>query len=325
MAVAGPIIGAVGSIAGGSMGARGAADAAEAQTQGQRDAIAAQLAMFNQSRADMLPMIQARNSALPIFMQLLGLSPSSLNLGTSGAGGIQIDTVGASNNDRGWTEHFQDQLGIPGVGSIDSNPINAIEDTLRTPFENFGDWDGSNMADNPGRLRFRIAEAQANQTPAPAAQPLDLQALIAATPGYQFQLGQGMQAIDRSAAARGGLMSGATIKAAQRYGTGLASQEFGNYANRLASLIGLGQTAAATAGGFGQQTGANIGQNLANIGAARGSGYANQANIWGNAIGGAANAFGNYYGNQQTTAVPGGGAGPYNQNAWMNYGYGGGG
>jgi hypothetical protein len=53
-----------------------------------------------------------------------------------------------------------------------------------------------------------------------------------ADPGYAFRLSEGMKALDRTAAARGGLLSGATLKGAQRYGSDLASQEYQNAFNR---------------------------------------------------------------------------------------------
>src|SRR5262252_1385492 len=60
------------------------------------------------------------------------------------------------------------------------------------------------------------------------------------SPGYQWQLQQGLRATDMGAAARGMLRSGATLKAEQAYGSGLADQEFGNYYNRLANLTSGG-------------------------------------------------------------------------------------
>jgi len=51
-------------------------------------------------------------------------------------------------------------------------------------------------------------------------------------PGYAFRMSEGMKALDRSEAARGGLLSGATLKGAQRYGQDLASQEYQNAFNR---------------------------------------------------------------------------------------------
>src|SRR5215472_10831801 len=68
------------------------------------------------------------------------------------------------------------------------------------------------------------------------------------SPGYQWQLGQGLQAIDRGAASSGILNSGATLKAEQTFGSGLADQDFSNYYNRLFDLSKLGETAAAGQG-----------------------------------------------------------------------------
>jgi len=63
-------------------------------------------------------------------------------------------------------------------------------------------------------------------------------------PGYQFRLSEGMKALDRQAAARGGLISGGALRAAQRYGQDLGSQEFGAAYNRLASMANVGPQAA---------------------------------------------------------------------------------
>jgi len=60
-----------------------------------------------------------------------------------------------------------------------------------------------------------------------------------ADPGYAFRLSEGMKALDRTAASRGGLLSGATLKGAQRYGSDLASQEYQNAFNRYQANRGL--------------------------------------------------------------------------------------
>lgn len=49
---------------------------------------------------------------------------------------------------------------------------------------------------------------------------------LQATPGYQFQLQQGQQSALNSAAARGGLLSGGTLKSLERFGQGLASTSY---------------------------------------------------------------------------------------------------
>ncbi|SSS75954.1 DNA transfer protein p32 [Acinetobacter baumannii] len=91
-------------------------------------------------------------------------------------------------------------------------------------------------------------------------------------PSYKFRLNQGLDAIQSSAAAQGGLLSGATQKALSDYGQNFASQEYQNgynrfnadqtnQYNRLANLVGLGQSAAAGVGNAGMQTGQAIANN----------------------------------------------------------------
>ena len=112
-----------------------------------------------------------------------------------------------------------------------------------------------------------------------------------ADPGYAFRLSEGMKALERSAAARGGLLSGATLKGVQRYGQDLASQEYTNAFNRyqterqarlgpLQSLAGVGQTSVNQLGAAGQNYATNVGnmmigqgQAAANAALARGSAY----------------------------------------------------
>ena len=99
------------------------------------------------------------------------------------------------------------------------------------------------------------------------------------SPDYQFRLDEGIRAIDRSAAARGRLNSGATGRELARYGQGLASAEFGNYTNRLAGLAGFGQTANQALGEFGVNAARNAGVFTAGAGEARASGYTGAANV----------------------------------------------
>jgi hypothetical protein len=144
-----------------------------------------------------------------------------------------------------------------------------------------------------------------------------------ADPGYAFRMREGLKAVDRQAAARGGLISGGALKASQRYGQDLASQEYQNAYNRyqtnrtnllnpLQSLAGAGQTSANTMGaaaaGYGSEGSnalggagtaqANAIQNAAN---ARASGYLGSQQSWNQAI-------------QNTAAIPG----QSQQNEFMN-------
>lgn len=108
-------------------------------------------------------------------------------------------------------------------------------------------------------------------------------------PGYAFRLSEGQKALDRQAAARGGLISGSALKAAQRYGQDYGSQEYTNAFNRyqteraaqlqpLQSLAGVGQTSANTLTNAAGVMGAAEGANAINAGNARASGYVGQAN-----------------------------------------------
>lgn len=125
-------------------------------------------------------------------------------------------------------------------------------------------------------------------------------------PGYQFRMDQGQQALERSAAASGGLLSGGTGKALTQYGQDYASGEYSNAYNRfnndqttrfnrLSALAGTGQTATNTIGTLGAQTAANIGENYLQAGNARAAGYVNQ----GNAINNGVSSLGNFYLQQQ--------------------------
>lgn len=79
------------------------------------------------------------------------------------------------------------------------------------------------------------------------------------SPDYAFNLAEGQKAIDRSLAARGRALSGAGVRAGVRYASGLASGEFSNFYNRLASQAGLGQTATSNTAAAGMQAAGNIG------------------------------------------------------------------
>jgi hypothetical protein len=138
-----------------------------------------------------------------------------------------------------------------------------------------------------------------------------------ADPGYGFRLKRGIDAMERTAAARGGLLSGNQLRGAMEFGQDLASQEYGNAFNRfqtersnilnpLQSLGGVGQTATNTltnaagnlgagmAGAYGN-LGSALSANAINAGNARASGYMGTANALSGAVGQGLN----YYQNQQ--------------------------
>lgn len=60
-------------------------------------------------------------------------------------------------------------------------------------------------------------------------------------PGFAFRLNQGAQTLDRSAAARGGVLSGGQAKAMQRYAQDYSSGEYQNAYDRAANTYGINQ------------------------------------------------------------------------------------
>lgn len=128
-------------------------------------------------------------------------------------------------------------------------------------------------------------------------------------PGYQFRMDEANKAIERGAAARGGLMSGGTLKALTRYNQDYASNEYQNAYNRYnndrdsrynkyAGLAGVGQAANSQLANAGQNYAANYGNNV--MGAANAQGAAGIA---------AANANSQLVGNLTNTGM----------NTWMTY------
>jgi hypothetical protein len=97
------------------------------------------------------------------------------------------------------------------------------------------------------------------------------------SPDYQFAFDQGMQGLDRSAAARGGLYSGGHSADLMKFGQGLASQNYNAYYNRLQSLANQGQTTGQGLGALGANSANSIQQGLAGAGNARASSYNNNA------------------------------------------------
>lgn len=122
-------------------------------------------------------------------------------------------------------------------------------------------------------------------------------------PGYGFRLSEGLKALERGAAARGGLVSGAALKAAQRYGQDVASQEFGQAYNRLAGLAQIGPSAAGVMNTLGQQYATGAGNIYGAMGQSAGQAQLARGSIYGNALRDIGYLTGRYYGGQQSPAA----------------------
>ncbi len=261
---------AASSIAGGVLAKQGAEAQARAAKESSATAIAEQRRQFDITQANQAPFLGAGTSAIQRLSFLLGLSG-------------QAPSPAAPN----FTAGFGTQQG---TGTFER-------------LSQLGDQFGFDVPD-----RFSGGSLPAGATLPPGADPSEFGSLqedftledFQADPGFQFRLDEGQKALERSAAARGGLLSGGTLKELERFAQGTASQEFqsafnrfeteraGRF-NRLASVAGLGQTTGFQLGELGARTATNIG-NLTVGGetaaaAARASGFS----ALGQSIGGGVN------------------------------------
>lgn len=296
------LIPAAASLLGGSMASSGAQSAANTQAAAARDAAALQKQMYDEQVARNQPYSQAGLIAQKRYMDLLGLqSPAQAGVGGApslrtteqlrnalmgqytsssrqerrGAGGPEGDdtmqTVPGSIDEAGLA------TAIAAARQGDQNALNAYstQQAATAPNADFGRY----------ARDFGMADFQQD-------------------PGYAFRLSEGLKALDRQAAARGGLMSGAALKGAARYGQDMASQEYGNAFNRyqtnranqlnpLGSLMQSGQSAvnnqATAAGTYGTNAGNLIMQGGQSIAA----GQLGAGNTFNNALGAAASSYQN--------------------------------
>ena len=128
----------------------------------------------------------------------------------------------------------------------------------------------------------------------------DLNANLA--PNYQWQLGQGQQALNAQNNATGGLVGGNAQKALQDYTQNFAGNAyqnaFNNYSNQrsniyntLASIAGLGQSAQTATNTAASNYGTNVGNLATGSAAAQGAGMVGSANAWSGALGNAGNIY----------------------------------
>jgi hypothetical protein len=139
------------------------------------------------------------------------------------------------------------------------------------------------------------------------------EATLRQTPGYQFNLNQGLKSVQNGAAARGLDSSGAALKGAAGYATGLADSTYQNQFNNavtnklnaynmLSGVSSLGENAAAQTGAYGTQAAANAGNALTNAGTAQAAGLVGAGNSLVNGL----NTYGGYQFAQQNPLLSSG-------------------
>ncbi len=274
----------VGGVGGALINSNAAGNAADAQAGSVAASNALQKEEFDQTRADQQPYRDAGYSALDRLSELLGLAPKTQSTFDSAA------YLKANPDAQQWLD-LKKSLGQPATAYDHYMLANAAGDKRQGYFTN----DGAKSADF-GSLNQRFTGA-------------DLQN----EPGYQFGLNEGTKNLEGSAAARGGLYSGATLKALTKYGQDYAGTKYDaaytrfnhdqdTTFNRLSSISGTGQTATQQVDAAGQAYGQSAGGNLIGAGNSRGSSYIAQGNAFAGGINQAGAAIGNYFSQPKTYA-----------------------
>lgn len=255
------------TVAGGVIASNGAKKQANAIQQTTDSSNALQLQIFNQQRADQQPWMQSGQRALAQIERMLGIqaqasAPMTPAGGTGQTGGYQPGPANDYTGDR------------------------RVVDTGMTDMRYEGT---SPLEDGSGKGGPAVTTTQ----PATPTQGADFSGFYE-SPGYQFRMREGMNALTGNAATRGALQSGATQKALQRYGQDYASNEFGQYMNQLFNVAGMGQTSTGQNNALSSNYANNVSNNNMASAQARASSYGTQANAWGNALGTVA-GIGSYY------------------------------
>ncbi len=252
------------SVAGSAVQAIGAKKGADAQADAAASSNALQKYIYDDSKKTAAPWVSAGEDALGQMLFELGLGPQP-----------------------GSTPEI-----IKRPGKLTTQETQVWNPSLQTgggKGVEFGGGYETELQQVKGPNRFKVGgevfgsrnEAQAyvdGLPPAPGSEnPFEK---FRNTPGYQFQLEEGQQAIERNAAARGMSSSGAFAKDLSRFSQGLADQSYGNYWNRLANMAGQGQTQVQSNNALGQNYANAVGQNNRFAGNAKASGYQNQANAF---------------------------------------------
>ncbi len=269
----GPAIALAGaSLASGVMGANAAKKGAAAQSKAAKDATALQSKIYEETKQNYSPYLTAGNDAMAAYLYEIGLGPRPM----MGAVAPAIETFiepGKSGT----------ALNLPGgIG----NPISIGGGKDVTKYRVNGQVFGT--------LEEAQKYANANRTGGTEYQGYSV------SPMAKYLMEQGVDSIQGSAAAGGGLFSGATLKALEDNRRTVIGADTADYFAKLFGLTNMGMAAAGNQAGAGSSYANNVGNLQMQAGAAKAAGYAGQAQAIGNTIGDMAGIYG--YFNSPTAA-----------------------
>lgn len=262
------------SLVGGLLSSDAAGDAADAQAAGTAAATAEQRRQYDLTRQDYAPYRETGQNALAMLASYLGIPAASLNNKT-------IEQIRAELSPTFTTPGTPGGYG-PITQGVEYGPNGNNQGMVWQPGTP-GSVDAAGL-DRAAQAQFSGQPQQRDYGKLPDLDPTT-------DPGYQFGMDQGLQALDRKAAASGGRVSGAALKAATRFGTDYATTGYGaayqrrqDTLNRLAAVAGIGQSATNASTQAGQNSTNAISGLYANQGDNAGSARLAQGNIWQGAI-----------------------------------------
>lgn len=297
----GSLIGAGASLWAADQAADASKDAGKQSAAGAQAAIDLSRDIYNDQRSLNMPAYNAGNTARDQYMRMLGLTPPSYSTPTA-----MGQSYAAPTSVAGWFGEGKDPVVNQQLYGSDPAYKRAWDEVAAFHRNTYGSTNyrgGSKdaLASHLGELYAKYQPKAQPAAQAQAAKPQDLSKIYdqwRKTPGYQFGLQEGNRSIEASAAARGGLNSGATLKALQRYGTDYADQQgYQPYMNSLAGLFGGAQQAVGNIGNAGSSYGAQAGQAGQNAANARAQSTYASGQAWANGMDNVAGFLGDWYGN----------------------------
>jgi hypothetical protein len=269
-----------GSVVAGVSGVVGANKAAGAAKDANAATINEQRRQYDTTREDFRPYREVGVGALGALADIYGVARPRAQAPSPYA---DLSRIAAPTNspywkgtDAEWDNYVRNYLAL-GEGHVVSGP-KGINKALRQYVDNAVTRQRQLGTNAP--TGYYVAGTQAagggasggNVTTGDSAS-VDRTAGFYASPGYQFRLSEGQKAIERGAAARGRLFSGAALKATENYAQGVASDEWGRYVAGLQSLAGVGQSSTGSTAAAGANAANVISSSNTATGAQRGSAY----------------------------------------------------
>lgn len=280
-AIGGALISGVAAKKAADTQAEGAQRAADAQTQASRESLQLQREIYDDTTARYAPYVTAGGAGRGAYMYELGLGERPM----IGGRPAEVETIqipaspqpvsAASAAPMGWGNALSGAM-RQRPGATPAQPVQQAPQ-------------GSTQYRVNGKTFTSLEDANAYA----AANPVGGTAYrgFKETPGYQFQLDQGLDAVKAMAATRGGFRTPRTAQALMTFGQGLANQEYGNYMNRLAGVTDMGMGAAGNQAQAGNALAANGGNTIMAGGNAAANGFIGAANAGASGIAGIGNAF----------------------------------